>query len=97
MLRRRLQVLNSRRSGLYCVGWLYPGFGSAEEMSRDDIIDNINSSGADFLVISLGNQKGHLWLRRNHHRLPIPVRAHFGASLNFQAGTVRRAPPFMRN
>jgi N-acetylglucosaminyldiphosphoundecaprenol N-acetyl-beta-D-mannosaminyltransferase len=61
-------------------------------MSRDDIIDTIKSSGADLLVASLGNQKGHLWLGRNHHRLLIPVRAHFGASLNFQAGTVRRAP-----
>jgi N-acetylglucosaminyldiphosphoundecaprenol N-acetyl-beta-D-mannosaminyltransferase len=28
--------------------------------------------------------------------LRIPVRAHFGAVLNFQAGTVKRAPPFMR-
>ena len=27
-------------------------------MSRDDIIDEINSSGADFLVASLGAKKG---------------------------------------
>ena len=90
------RVLNAQPSGLYCVGSLYPGFCSAEEMSRDDIIDNINSSGADFLVASLGAQKGQSWLQRNHHRLLIPVRAHLGASLNFQAGTVRRAPPIMR-
>jgi N-acetylglucosaminyldiphosphoundecaprenol N-acetyl-beta-D-mannosaminyltransferase len=90
------RALNGQPSGLHCVGWLYPGFCSAEEMSRDDIIDNINSSGADFLVASLGAQKGQLWLQRNHHRLVIPVRAHFGASLNFQAGTVRRAPAIMR-
>ena len=90
------RALNGQPSGLYCVGSLYPGFCSAEEMSRDDIIDNINSSGADFLVASLGAQKGQLWLQRNHHRLLIPVRAHLGASLNFQAGTVRRAPPIMR-
>ena len=90
------RALNSQPSGLYCVGSLYPGFCSVEEMSRDDIIDNINSSGADFLVASLGAQKGQLWLQRNHHRLLIPVRAHLGASLNFQAGTVRRAPPIMR-
>jgi N-acetylglucosaminyldiphosphoundecaprenol N-acetyl-beta-D-mannosaminyltransferase len=90
------RALNSQPSGVCCVGWLYPGFCSAEEMSRDDIIDNINSSGADFVVAALGNQKGQLWLQRNHHRLLIPVRAHLGATLNFQAGTVRRAPPFMR-
>ena len=88
--------LNSQPGGVKCVGWSNPGFCSAEEMSRDDIIDNINSSGADFLVASLGSQKGQLWLQRNHHRLRIPVRAHLGATLNFQAGTVRRAPPIVR-
>jgi N-acetylglucosaminyldiphosphoundecaprenol N-acetyl-beta-D-mannosaminyltransferase len=90
------RTLSVQSSGLYCVGWLYPGYCSAEEMSRDDIIDNINSSGANFLVVSLGAQKGQLWLQRNHHRLLIPVRAHLGASLNFQAGKVKRAPPIMR-
>jgi|tagenome__1003787_1003787.scaffolds.fasta_scaffold20987871_2 N-acetylglucosaminyldiphosphoundecaprenol N-acetyl-beta-D-mannosaminyltransferase len=90
------QALNGHRSGLYCSGWLYPGFCSAEEMSRDDIIDCINSSGADFLVASLGAQKGQLWLQRNHDRLRIPVRAHLGASLNFQAGTIMRAPSVVR-
>jgi N-acetylglucosaminyldiphosphoundecaprenol N-acetyl-beta-D-mannosaminyltransferase len=90
------RALNSQPSGVYCKGWFYPGFCSAEEMSRDDIIDDINSSGADFLVASLGNQKGQSWLQRNHHRLLIPVRAHLGATLNFQAGTVRRAPLIMR-
>jgi N-acetylglucosaminyldiphosphoundecaprenol N-acetyl-beta-D-mannosaminyltransferase len=94
--RAAARALNVQPRGLHCVGWLYPGFCSAEEMSRDDIIDNINSSGADFLVASLGAQKGQSWLRRNHHRLLIPVRAHLGASLNFQAGTVKRAPPIMR-
>jgi N-acetylglucosaminyldiphosphoundecaprenol N-acetyl-beta-D-mannosaminyltransferase len=90
------RALNRQPGGLYCVGWLYPGFCSVDEMSRDEIVDKINSSGADFLVASLGAQKGQLWLHRNHHRLLIPVRAHLGASLNFQAGTVRRAPPIVR-
>jgi N-acetylglucosaminyldiphosphoundecaprenol N-acetyl-beta-D-mannosaminyltransferase len=90
------RALNRQSCGVHCVGWFYPGFCSAEEMSRDDIIDKINSSGADFLVAALGNQKGQLWLQRNHHRLLIPVRAHLGATLNFQAGTVRRAPLIMR-
>ena len=90
------RALNSQPRGLHCVGSLYPGFCSVDEMSWDEIIDNINSSGADFLVASLGAQKGQLWLQRNHHRLSIPLRAHLGASINFQAGTIRRAPSIMR-
>ena len=86
------QTLNARPSGLRCVGSFYPGFGSIDDMSRDDIIDRINSSNADFLVVALGAQKGQLWLLRNHYRLLIPVRAHLGAVINFQAATVKRAP-----
>jgi N-acetylglucosaminyldiphosphoundecaprenol N-acetyl-beta-D-mannosaminyltransferase len=89
-------ALNARPTGLSCAGSLYPGFGSVEEMSRADIIHNVNSSSADFLAVSLGAKKGQLWLLRNHHRLLIPVRAHLGAAINFEAGTLRRAPLFMQ-
>jgi N-acetylglucosaminyldiphosphoundecaprenol N-acetyl-beta-D-mannosaminyltransferase len=88
--------MNAQPGGLHCVGSLCPGFGSVEEMSRHDIIDHVNSSNADFLAVSLGARKGQLWLLRNHHHLQIPIRAHLGASINFQAGALRRAPAIMR-
>jgi N-acetylglucosaminyldiphosphoundecaprenol N-acetyl-beta-D-mannosaminyltransferase len=44
----------------------------------------------------LGALKGQLWLLRNQHRLQIPIRAHFGAVVNFQAGVIRRAPRILR-
>jgi len=56
----------------------------------------VNSSGADFLVLSLGAKKGQLWLRRNHSRLTVPIRAHLGAAVSFQAGIIKRAPPMVR-
>jgi N-acetylglucosaminyldiphosphoundecaprenol N-acetyl-beta-D-mannosaminyltransferase len=89
-------ALNAQRGGVNCVGLLNPGFGGVDELSGDEVIDKINSSGADFLVISLGSRKGQLWLKRNHNRLRIPIRAHFGASLNFEAGTLKRAPPSLQ-
>jgi len=90
------RALNGRPTGIRCVGSLNPGFGSIEEMSRHDIVDDVNASGADFLVAALGAKKGQLWLHRNFHRFVVPVRAHLGASINFQAGIVRRAPRFIR-
>jgi N-acetylglucosaminyldiphosphoundecaprenol N-acetyl-beta-D-mannosaminyltransferase len=84
--------LNDAHRGVECVGWRFPGFHSVEELSRDTIIDEINESGADFLVVCLGSMKGQLWLKRNYGRLRVPIRAHLGAALNFEAGTVRRAP-----
>jgi N-acetylglucosaminyldiphosphoundecaprenol N-acetyl-beta-D-mannosaminyltransferase len=85
-------ALNSKPSRLTCVGSLYPGFGSVEQLSDEGMIDSINRSEADFLAVSLGAKKGQLWLKKNHKRLTIPVRIHLGAVLAFQAGSVTRAP-----
>ena len=85
-------ALNSKPGGLHCVGSIYPGYGSVDDMSRDVIINAINASRADILIVALGAVKGQAWLLRNHHRLHLPVRSHLGAAVNFAAGTVKRAP-----
>jgi len=90
------EALNMPPSGLRCVGSIYPGFGTVNDMSTDAIIDKINASGADFLVVSLGARKGQAWLLRNHRRLHVPVRVHLGAVINFTSGAVKRAPPILR-
>jgi N-acetylglucosaminyldiphosphoundecaprenol N-acetyl-beta-D-mannosaminyltransferase len=88
--------LNDDESGMACVGALCPGFGTIEDMSTDKIIDTINSSSADLLVVALGAEKGQAWLTRNHHRIRIPLRVHLGATMNFQAGSLKRAPALMQ-
>jgi N-acetylglucosaminyldiphosphoundecaprenol N-acetyl-beta-D-mannosaminyltransferase len=65
-------------------------------MSTDAILSAINSSNADFLALALGAKKGQEWLLRNHDRVQIPVRVHLGATINFQAGTLLRAPKVMQ-
>lgn len=87
--------LNRQSGGLTCVGTMNPGFGSISEMSEDQVIDAINTSDAEFLIVSLGAKKGQIWLRRNHDRLKIRIRSHLGAAINFQAGAVKRAPPIV--
>lgn len=88
--------LNVNPAVLTCVGWASPGFEAIEEFNAGRYIDEINASGADFLVVALGARKGQLWLSRNHRHLHIPVRANLGATINFQAGTVKRAPHTLR-
>ena len=88
--------LNTEAGALTCVGSLYPGFGSIDEMSANAVIDAINASHADFLAVALGAHKGQIWLLRNHDRLRAPVRVHLGATINFQAGTLKRAPEQMQ-
>lgn len=91
------QRLNSGNAGLRCVGFDSPGFGSVLEMSGDDRIARINSSGAEFIVVSIGVAKGQAWIEHNRARLHAPVIAYLGAVVNFVAGKVRRAPPWMQH
>lgn len=85
-------VLNYSESGLECVGHFYPGFGSIDDMSSKNIIDNINQSGADFIIVSLGAKKGQAWIEKNRSKLQAPITSHLGAVVNFIAGTVNRSP-----
>jgi N-acetylglucosaminyldiphosphoundecaprenol N-acetyl-beta-D-mannosaminyltransferase len=88
--------LNDRAGSLDCIGSLYPGFGTLDDMSSNEVITTINSGQANFLVVALGAAKGQSWLLRNHDRIKVPVRAHLGAVINFQAGTVKRAPSILQ-
>ncbi|MBD2750182.1 WecB/TagA/CpsF family glycosyltransferase [Microvirga sp. BT688] len=90
------EVLNKNATGVICVGWINPGFGSVEEMSHSHIINAINASGADLLLVALGAAKGQAWLQRNHHIIQVPVRSHLGATIAFVAGTIKRAPTTVR-
>ncbi|WP_337878151.1 WecB/TagA/CpsF family glycosyltransferase [Caldimonas sp.] len=89
--------LNARAGGLRCVGFESPGFGSLESMSTPQTWARINASGADFVVVALGAQKGQAWIAHNHPQLHAPLISHLGAVVNFQAGTVRRAPAAWRH
>lgn len=89
-------AINASGGGVECVGHASPGFGSMESMSTPEILAAINSSGADFLVVSLGAKKGQAWIEHNITRLDPPVVSYLGAVINFMAGTVRRAPPWMQ-
>ncbi|MDB5774678.1 MAG: N-acetylglucosaminyldiphospho-UDP N-acetyl-beta-D-mannosaminyltransferase [Herbaspirillum sp.] len=84
--------LNAAPSGMCCVGFESPGFGSIEDMSDAAAIARINRSDADFLVVALGAKKGQAWIQYNLARLRTPLVSHLGAVVNFVAGTVSRAP-----
>jgi hypothetical protein len=84
--------LNVERCGLECVGTLNPRIGSIEELSSPNSIESINRSGADLLAVFLNAEKAQAWLLQNHARLTVPICAQFGATISFEARTVKRAP-----
>ena len=88
--------LNGQPLGMRCVGWLSPGFGSVAELSTDDILETINQSNADLLAVFLSAKKAQSWLLRNQNRLRVPIQGQFGATINYQAGSVLRAPVILQ-
>jgi N-acetylglucosaminyldiphosphoundecaprenol N-acetyl-beta-D-mannosaminyltransferase len=75
-----------------CVGAYAPGFGTLADMSTPAIIERINASHADLLVVALGAKRGQAWIEQNLAALQAPLVSHLGAVVNFVAGTVSRAP-----
>lgn len=88
--------VNAQPQGVVGVGHHEGGFGDVESLSNQALIDAINETKPDFVVVSFGAQKGQAWIMRNHHRLTAPVISHLGAVVNFTAGTVKRAPRWMQ-
>lgn len=89
-------TLNAAQGGMVGVGWCDPGFADVEAMSAETLLERINASGADFLVVALGAAKGQAWIMRNAARLNVPVISHLGAVVNFTAGTLSRAPRWVQ-
>jgi N-acetylglucosaminyldiphosphoundecaprenol N-acetyl-beta-D-mannosaminyltransferase len=89
---RALEQLNADSVGMMGCGFYDPGFVSIDDMSRPDVIDKINATQPDFLVIALGAKKGQAWIQNNRHQLNAPVISHLGAVINFVAGSIERAP-----
>lgn len=95
----RLQMLNP---GLRIAGSSAPfvhteGPGLVTGVSEDEaIIERINSSGADILLVGLGNPKQELWFNRNRSRLRVPVSIGVGGTFEFINGSVRRAPDWVQ-
>ncbi len=90
------QRQNENGQGLKASGFFGPGFGSIEEMSAERIIQKINDSEADFIVVALGAKKGHAWIEANRDKLKAPIISHLGAVINFVAGNIKRAPHFLQ-
>ncbi len=78
----------------------YPGIqivgtrdGYFKKEDEPSIIEDINASGANILLVALGAPKQEMWIERNRHLLPnVRVAIGVGGSLDGMAGIVKRAP-----
>ncbi|MBC7193614.1 WecB/TagA/CpsF family glycosyltransferase [Marinobacter sp.] len=72
--------------------------GTCDGYSRDNdaLIRSINESGADVVLVALGNPLQEQWVLAYRGRLQARLLIGVGALLDFLAGNVPRAPRFLR-
>lgn len=70
------------------------GYFSNEDV--DGIINDINSSNADILLVALGAPKQEKWIYEHKDRLNVKVCIGVGGTLDVLAGKVQLAPEFFR-
>lgn len=61
----------------------------------DVLINRINSSGANILIVCKGCPKQELWINNNFDKLKVNLVFGNGGSIDFWSGAIKRAPNFM--
>ena len=85
------EKLKERFPGIVIAGTRNGYFKPEEE---EDIVSQINSSGAELLLVCLGAPKQELWINKYKDKLNVKVARGVGGSLDVFAGTALRAPDF---
>ena len=69
------------------------------ELTREEeaaLIGRIRAARPHILMVAFGQPKGERWIYQHLEELGVPVSVQVGASLDFAAGRIRRAPRWMR-
>ncbi|HAT4092984.1 TPA: WecB/TagA/CpsF family glycosyltransferase [Clostridium perfringens] len=89
--------LNKKYEGLNIVGTYSPSYGfEKKEDEIDKIIRIINESKPDILAVGLGAPKQEKFLYNYREQLNVPISLAIGASIDFEAGNIKRAPKWMQ-
>jgi N-acetylglucosaminyldiphosphoundecaprenol N-acetyl-beta-D-mannosaminyltransferase len=83
--------------GIQIAGTCSPPFREHTRAEHNEMIAQINNSGADILWVALGCPKQELWMYENRDRLNVPVIAGVGQAFDLYAGRVRQAPRWARD
>jgi len=73
-----------------------PPFRPLHEMDDAEIIRRVRAAKPDLLFVAFGCPKAEKWLSTHYPELDVPVAIGVGATIDFLAGRVKRAPPWMQ-
>ena len=93
---RAAENLMKRFPGLKVVGTYSPPYGfekDLEEMKKIEVM--IKEAKPHILIVGLGCPKQEKFILNNRDRLGVPISLGLGASLDFEAGHIKRCPKWM--
>jgi N-acetylglucosaminyldiphosphoundecaprenol N-acetyl-beta-D-mannosaminyltransferase len=89
--------LRREHPGLRSIDWHEPPRAPLDDMDNERLVHLVADSGADLLLVALGNPKQELWIDRYRHRLPaVTVAIGVGCVFDLWAARVHRAPVWMQ-
>ena len=86
--------INAKVGRQIVVGAYSPSFGfEKNEEECKEIVNIINKSGANVVLVGVGAPKQEKWIMKWKHLMPgVKVWMALGATIDFEAGNVKRAP-----
>jgi N-acetylglucosaminyldiphosphoundecaprenol N-acetyl-beta-D-mannosaminyltransferase len=95
VLEKLQERLRQSFPGIVIAGAYSPPFRELTEQEDEDVVSRINASGAGTVWVGLGCPKQERWMAAHRGRIQA-VMIGVGAAFDFHAGTLRRAPMWMR-
>lgn len=86
------KVLSKIAPGIIIAGYHHGYFDKKDEQR---IINKINNTNPDILLVALGNPQQEIWIADNLHNLDVSVCIGVGALFDYLSGNVKRAPKWM--
>ena len=88
--------LTKRYPGLNVIGTYSPPYGFEKNQGEVDKIKSIiKNAKPDILIVGLGCPKQEKFMYYHCKKLGVPISFGLGASFDFEAGNIRRAPQWM--
>jgi N-acetylglucosaminyldiphosphoundecaprenol N-acetyl-beta-D-mannosaminyltransferase len=88
--------LRERFAGLRIAGGQSPPFRALSAGEEDELVAEIDASGAAVVWVGTGQPKQEKWMHRMRPRLSAPLLVGVGAAFDFHAGLLPQAPPWLQ-